>query len=212
MKKREHQQQHPPHLNQTFSANWILNANAPNVPYTPYKLSGTLGFDFSVSGFYLTLDTITGNVPFDLQLSFRIYPDRNGIEILQVGPDGSCYSYLYLQWLFTYLIPIYEIPYDASYKGTVKINGDTCSGWTTTWNWYQNFAELYVRDSDNVLIESIIPDPISYSPATFLLTDVKGTVDPSTYSRPENCADLLNWSNNFESHLPWAWCYPFCDI
>jgi hypothetical protein len=209
-KKREfHQQQHPPPLNQTYSAKWLLNAPAPNAPFTPYTMSGTLGFDFTVSGFYITLDTITGNVPIDLQLSFRIYPDRNGIEFLQVGPDGSCYSYLYLQWLWTYLIPGFEIPYDANYIGSVVINGDSTTAWQTTWQWRTYWAELYVRDKDHVLVQSIIPDPFSLTPCPLTFTDITGVVPPSTYSRPD-CAELMNWSPNFASHLPWAWCFPFC--
>jgi len=210
-KKRDSNQMHPPPLNQTFSASWLMNVSAPYAPFTPYTLSGTLGFDFTISGFVITLDTITGNVPFNLQFALRIYPDRNGIEFLQVGPDGSCYSYLYLQWIWTYLFPIFQIPYDADYRGTAQVNGDTCSSWKTTWQWYDHFAELYVRESDNVLIQSTIPDPISYAPSTFTLSNVQGTVSPSTYSRPNNCAEIMNWSTSFASHLPWAWCYPWCD-
>jgi len=210
-KKREfHQQQHPPPLNQTFSAKWLLNVPAPNAPFTPYSLSGTVAFDFTVSGFVITLDTITGNIPLDLQVSFRIYPDRNGVEFLQVGPDGSCYSYLFLQWFWTYLVPSFEIPYTANYIGNVIINGDSTTAWQTTWNWRSYFAELYVRDKDHVLVQSLIPDPLSLTPCPLTFSDVSGNVPPSTYSRPDNCAEIMNWSPNFASHLPWAWCYPWC--
>jgi len=102
------------------------------------------------------------------------------------------------------------VPYDAEYRGTVTINGDTCSWWKTTWNWYENYAELYVRNSDHVLVQAIIPDPISYAPSAFTLSNVQGGVSPSTYSRPTVTAEIMNWSPNWESHLPWAWCYPFC--
>jgi hypothetical protein len=210
-KKRSSQQNNAPHLNQTYSANWVLNANTPNAPFTPYTLTGTLGFDFTSSGFYITLDTITGNIPFDLQVSFHIYPDRNGVEFLQVGPDGSCYSYLYLQWLWTYLIPIYEIPWDATYTGTARVNGDTCTVWKTTWNWYGNAAELYVRESDRVIVQSLVPDPVSYSPSLLTFSNIQGTVNPSAYGRPSGCVETMNWSPNWESHLPWDWCGFFCE-
>jgi len=209
-KKRDTQQMHPPPINQTFSADWFMNVSAPAAPFMPYTIGGTLGFDFTVSGFFITLDTITGNVPFNLQFSIRVYPDRNGIEFLQVGPDGSCYSYLYLQWIWTYLFSVFEIPYNADYRGTVKVNGDTCSAWKTTWEMYDIFAVLYVRESDNVLIQGTLPDPLSYAPSPFTLSNVQGTVNPSTYSRPNNCAELMNWSPSFASHLPWGWCFPWC--
>jgi hypothetical protein len=209
-RKRDLSQSNPRFLNQTFTADWMLNASAPNAPYTPYILAGSLGFDFSVSGFWITLDKISGNVPVDLQFGFHIYPDRNGVEFLQVGPDGSCYSYLYLQWLWTYLFPIFEVPYTSEYKGTVIINGESCSWWITSWTWYENYAELYVRNSDHVLVQSTIPDPFSHSTSILTLSNVVGTVPPSSYSRPSTCAEILNWSPNWESHLPWAWCYPFC--
>jgi len=211
-KKRTSQQQHPPHLNQTFSANWILNAPNPSAPYTPYSLSGTLGFDFTVSGFYFTLDSMTGNIPIDLKISFRIYPDRNGIEFLLVGPDGSCYSYLFLQWLWTYLIPVFEVPYDANFVGNVTINGDASTAWQTTWQWGIYYAELFVREKDHVLVQALIPDPFTAVPSPLILSDISGTVPPLSYSRPDTCAELLNWSPNFASHLPWAWCFPFCFI
>jgi len=199
-----------PHLNQTFMANWMLNASAPTYPYTPYTFSGTLGFDFTISGFMLTIDSSTGNIPFDIQTSFHIYPDRNGIELLQIGPDNSCYSYIYFQWIFTLLLPIFEVPWDATFQGSVIVNGDTCSVYQTPW-FYENAAVLYVRDSDHVVVESTIPDPLSWAPnARLILSNVKGVVPPSTYGRPPVCEDLLNWSSNFASHLPWDWCDPYC--
>jgi len=199
-----------PHLNQTFSANWILNASQTNYPYTPYTFSGTLGWDFTISGFMLSIDSSTGNIPFDIQTSFHIYPDRNGVELLQVGPDNSCYSYIYFQWIFTLLLPIFEVPWDATYQGSVTVNGDTCSVYQTNW-FYSNAAVLYVRDSDHVVVESLIPDPLSWAPnARLIFSNVKGAVPPSTYGRPPVCEDLLNWSSNFASHLPWDWCEPYC--
>jgi hypothetical protein len=211
-KKRTVQQNTPPHLNQTYSANWFLNANTPNAPYTPYTMSGTLGFDFTKSGFYITLDSTSGNIPWDLQIGFHIYPDRNGIEFLQVGPDGSCYSYLYLQWLWTYLIPVYEIPWSSTYAGTARVNGDTCTVWKTTWNWYNNAAELFLREKDRVIVQALIPDPVSFAPSLLTFTNVQGTVNsgPSGYGRPSSCAEIMNWSPDFESHLPWDWCGLFC--
>jgi hypothetical protein len=211
-KKRTVQQNTPPHLNQTYSANWFLNANTPNAPYTPYTMSGTLGFDFTKSGFYITLDSTTGNIPWDLQIGFHIYPDRNGVEFLQVGPDGSCYSYLYLQWLWTYLVPVYEIPWSSTYAGTARVNGDTCTVWKTTWNWYNNAAELYVRERDRVIVQSLIPDPISYAPSLLTFSNIQGTVNPSGYGRPSGCAEIMNWSPDFESHLPWDWCGLWCAL
>jgi hypothetical protein len=211
-KKRSPQQNLAPHLNQTYSANWVLNANSPNAPYTPYTLSGTLGFDFTKSGFYITLDAVTGNIPFDLQVGFHIYPDRNGIEFLQLSPDGSCYSYLYLQWLWTYLIPVYEVPWTSTYTGTARVNGDTCTVWKTTWNWYDNAAVLYVRESDHVIVQSLVPDPVSFSPSLLTFSNVQGTVNPSGYGRPSTCSEMMNWSPDFESHLPWDWCGLWCAL
>jgi hypothetical protein len=211
-KKRKSQQttEHPPPLNQTFTANWQLIAANPEAPFTPYTFGGKLGFDFTVSGFHISLDTITGNVPINLQTEFRIYPDLNGIEFLQFGPDGSCYSYIFFQYIFSYLLPVFQVPYDSNFVGNVTINGDASTAWQTTWQWKTYFAQLYIRDRDAVLIQALVPDPFSETPSPLIFSDFTGTVPPSSYARSAQCAPLLNWNHNFNSHLPWAWCFPWC--
>jgi len=156
------------------------------------------------------VESSTGNIPLDLQFQLRVYPSRNGVELLVVGPDGSCYSTLYLQWLWTYLIPVFEIPYNVGDQGTAMVNGDNCTVWQTTWNWYDNFAELYVRIKDNILVQMTIPEPFGHGLATVTLTKILPTVDPATYARPDVCVETMTWNPSFASHLPWDWCDPFC--
>jgi len=97
----------PPKLNQTFTARWTLNASTDlNPPYTPYTLSGNLAFDFKVSGLSWSIDSTTGNIPLDLTMEWRINPSMNGIEWLQVGPDGSCWSYVF----FAMALDIFSFP------------------------------------------------------------------------------------------------------
>jgi len=179
-------------------------------PYTPYTLSGKLAFDFTTSGLSFSIDTITGNIPINLQMELRLHPSYHGVELLQVGPDGNCYSYVFFQWLWTFLIPNFEIPYDSALQGTDIINGDVCSVWQTTWNWYESFAELYVREKDNVLVRLTIPEPFGHGFANVTLTEIVTSVNPSTYSRPATCVDTMVWNHNWDSHLPWYWCDPFC--
>jgi len=201
---------YPPKLNQVFSARWTLNANSNlNPPYTPYTLSGKLSFDFTTSGLAWSLDTITGNIPLGFSFELRVYPSRNGIELLQVG-NGNCYSYIFLQWLWTYLIPQFELPYNVAEQNPVVINGDNCTVWQTTWNWYQSFAEIYVRDSDHVVVRLTVPEPFGHGLADVTLTEIVTKVNPSSYSRPDKCVETMTWNPEWESHLPWDWCNPFC--
>jgi len=201
----------PPRLNQTFSASWTLNASTDlTPPYTPYTLSGKLAFDFTTSGLALSLESTTGNIPIDVQFELRISPSYNGVELLQVGPQGGCYSYVFLQWLWMVLIPQFEIPYDCGEQGPAVVNGDPCTVWQTTYNWYENFAELYVRDSDHVLVQLTIPEPLGHGLATITFTEIETHVNPNAYSRPTSCVETMTWNPSWESHLPWAWCYPFC--
>jgi len=133
-----HQPTPPPRLNQQFSGSWTLNASVSlTPPFTAYFLAGDLAFDFTTSGLAYSLTSITGNIPLDLQMEWRMYPDRNGIEFLQVGPDKTkCYSYLFLQFLWTFLLPQFQIPYDSIPMGSATINGDLCSVWQTTYRWF----------------------------------------------------------------------------
>jgi len=201
----------PPRLNQTFSVSWTLNASEDlTPPYTPYTLSGQLAFDFTTSGLSWSIESTTGNIPMDVQFELRLFPSMNGVELLQVGPQGECYSYIFLQWLWTYLAPQFEIPYDSGEQGPAVVNGEACTVWQTTWNWYDNFAELYVRDSDHVLVQLTIPEPFGHGLATITFTNIKTHVNPSSYSRPSTCVETMTWNPSWESHLPWAWCYPYC--
>jgi len=201
----------PPKLNQTFTARWTLVAKTDlNPPYTPYTLSGKLAFDFLTSGFSWSIDTITGNIPLNLQLELRIHPSYHGVELIQVGPDGNCYSYVFFQWLWTYLVPNFEIPFDAGTQGTVNINGDVCTVYQTTWNWFESFAELFVREKDHVLVQLTIPEPFGHGFANVTLTEIVTSVSPSSYSRPDTCVDTMVWNPSWDSHLPWDWCSPIC--
>jgi len=196
----------PPKLNQTFSAQWTLVANRDlNPPYTPYTLSGKLAFDFTTSGLSWSIESSTGNIPLDLQMEWRLSPSFNGVDFMQVGPDGNCYNYVFFQWLWTYFVPHFEIPYDSAQQGSAVVNGDKCTVWQTTWNWYDQFAELYIRDSDHVLVQLTVPEPFGHGLATVTLTDIKPTVNPNAYSRPPNCVETMTWNPSWESHLPWYW-------
>lgn len=155
------------------------------------------------------MDTITGNIPLGFSFELRVYPSRNGIELLQVG-NGNCYSYIFLQWLWTYLIPQFELPYNVAEQNPVVINGDNCTVWQTTWNWYQSFAEIYVRDSDHVVVRLTVPEPFGHGLADVTLTEIVTKVNPSSYSRPDKCVETMTWNPEWESHLPWDWCNPFC--
>jgi len=210
-KKRERQGPIPPRLNQAFTAHWFLNASKDlTPPYTPYTLSGNLAFDLTTSGLVWSIESSTGNIPLDIQFEFRLYPSRTGLELLQVGPDGSCYSYIFVQWIFTFLIPQWEIPYNAGEQGTAIVNGDNCTVWQTTYNWYEHFSELYVRNSDHTLVQVTLPEPFGHGLATITLSDIKPGVNPSAYSRPSDCVETMTWNSAWESHLPWDWCDPFC--
>jgi len=214
LKKREVSQSGPvpPKLNQIFSARWTLNASDDlTPPYTPYILAGDLAFDFTLSGLYWSIDTIQGNIPLDVKFNWRLNPTRYGVEFVQVSPDShNCYSYVFLQWLFTYLVPNFEVPYDCAEEPSVVINGDACSVWQTTYNWYDRFAELYVRDSDHQLVQLTIPEPFGHGLATITLTNIASKVNPASYATPDNCVNTMTWNPSWESHLPWDWCGLFC--
>jgi len=108
-----------------------------------------------------------------------------------------------LQWIFSYLLPQFQLSYASQQVNDQRVNGDLCTVW-------QNYGGLYfVRKSDNTLVQ------INYqtSGSSFFvvtLSNVKGTVDPNRYSKPSTCIDLLNWNTNWQSHLPYGWCFPFC--
>jgi len=201
----------PPKLNQTFTASWTLVAKEDlDPPYTPYTLSGKLAFDFTTSGLAWSLESTTGNIPINLQFEWRLSPSYNGVDFMQVGPNGNCYNYVFLQWLWTYLVPQYEIPYNVGQQGSAIVNGDKCTVWQTTWNWYDRFAELYVRDSDHMLVQLTIPEPMGHGLATLTFTNIIPTVTPNAYARPPNCIETMTWNPSWESHLPWGWCFPYC--
>jgi len=208
------QQDIPPQLNQKFTASWTLNASVSlTPPFTAYFLHGTLAFDFTTSGLAFALTKIEGNIPLDLQTEFRLYPSMNGIEWLQVGPDKKlCYSYFFVQYIFTFLLPQFQIPYDSINLDPEKVNGDLCSVWQTTYQWYGNAPSiLYIRNSDNTLVQMTLPEPfLGMGMATLTLSNVNGQVDPSLYDRPAGCIETTTWNPSWQSHLPWDWCDPWC--
>jgi len=199
-----------PLLAQKFTADFSLVVNTTyEMPYTSYTLSGRVAFDFSKSGFRATLSNINGPVPFQLQTSFIISPNRDGIELLQVSPSGNCFSWFYLQWFWTFLVPPFSIPSDAAYMGQTTISGFQCS----IWNYYfqGRSLTLYVR-SDGVPMKGInFEDPTwTNSGSTFVLSNIKLSVDPSEYARPKVCTETMTWNPSWQSHLPWYWCEPYC--
>jgi hypothetical protein len=208
------QPNYPPNLNQQFAGTWTLNASVSlTPPFTAYMLKGELAFDFVNFGLAVSLTEITGNIPLDLQFEFRIYPWKNGIEWLQVGPNGKdCYAYIFLQWIFTFLIPQFQLPIDSIPMDPAKVNGDLCSVWQTTYEWYGDSPSiLYIRQSDNTLVQMTLPEPfLGFGMATLTLSNVQDVVPPSRYSRPDTCVNTMTWNPSWQSHLPWDWCDPYC--
>jgi len=202
----------PPHLNQVFSGKWFLNASQDiRPPYTPYTMSGTIALDFMKSGVSWAITSQTGNLPINIQFEFRLYPSANGIQFIQVGPDGTnCYSYFFFQWIVWLLVPQFEIPYNTAQEPPVIINGEKCSVWQTTYNWFQDYSELFVRESDNTLVQVTLPEPLGQGLATVVLTDIQTTVPPSAYAKPDTCVETVDWNAHWDSHLPWDWCDPYC--
>jgi len=211
LESNEMPRQAPPTLSQTFTAKWNLTVVSIQVPpYSNYTLSGSLAFDFTKSGFFLMYNQTTGLIPYSLEAGLIFSPDRNGVELLGVSPEDECYSYIYFQWLWTYLVPPFQIPYDSFYLGTQKIRGDLCTVWQLpSYNIWAFSA--YVRVSDNMVVRAIVPDPYFNGQQSVLdLYDVSHNVDPSLFNRPAVCAELMNWNPSWQSHLPWAWCFPYC--
>jgi len=204
----------PPMLNQIFTANWVLNASVQlTPPFTNYAIYGRLAFDFTTSGFAVSVTSVTGNIPMDVQFEFRIYPSMNGIEWLQVGPNGNdCYSYVFLQWLWTYFLAPFQIPFDSVPQQPVVVNGDMCSVWQTTYQWYgQQPSTLFVRNSDNALVQLTVPEPfLGHGMSIITLTNIVNSVNPNSYSRPATCVQTMKWNPSWNSHLPWYWCDPWC--
>jgi len=207
-----------PQLAQAFTAKFTLNIKATTqLPYQPYTLYGKIGFDFAKSGFYAMLENIDGPIPFSLKTGFIIYPDFDGIELLTVNPESDCYSVIFIQWFWTFLLPPYEMPPDAVRQGEAIINGDKCSIWNYWWgNFYlpSRSATLYIRESDGAIVRGIgFDDPTwTNQVVDFTLTNIQLGVDPALYARPSTCADTMSWSSSFDSHLPWYWCAPYCGV
>jgi len=205
--KRSEQQVFPPQLNPTFSANYVFNGSQF------YKangviITGKVAMDYTQSGFAISVDSITGSFPFDLQAEIRIFPSRGGFDIIGVGPNGqSCYDYIFFQWLWSILLPQYQIPPYSVQGPDQKVNGVDC----TVWSFSNPATMLFVRKSDNTLIQ-ISSYFQSFGYSTVTLYNVQPTVSPSQYSRPSTCIEILGWSHNWASHLPWGWCDPYCWI
>jgi hypothetical protein len=204
--KRTEQQNFPPALNPTFSANYVFNGSqfyAAN----GVIITGKIAFDFTQSGFAFSMDSITGSFPFDLQAELRISPSRGGFDFIGVGPNGQCYDYIFFQWLWSILLPQYQIPPSAIQSPDQKVNGVLCA----VWSYSSPPTMLYVRKSDNTLIQ-ISSNFQTFGYSTVTLFNVQTTVSPSSYARPSTCTEILGWSHNWASHLPWGWCDPFCWI
>jgi len=206
-KKRLESQSFPPVLNPTFSANYVFNGSQF------YKangviITGKVAMDYTQSGFAYSIDSINGSLPFDLQAEFRVSPSRGGFDFIGVNGQ-SCYDYIFFQWLWSILLPQYQIPPYAVQGPDQKVNGVDCSVWS-----FSNGGpptQLFVRKSDNTLIQlTTYFETLSFS--TITLYNVVPTVNPAQYSRPSTCIEILGWSHNWASHLPWGWCDPYCWI
>jgi len=203
--------QSPPQLAQAFTADITLTINATATPpFKPYMITGKVAFDFVNFGAYVMWDNINGAIPFVLQGGLIIHPSTNGIEWLIASPEGKCWSLLYLQWLWTFLLPPYQIPPDASFTGEAVINGDKCSIWNYYWG--GRSITVFVRESDGAIVKGLhFEDPTwTHQGANWILSNIKLSVDPSIYARPAECAETMTWNPSFSSHLPWYWCVPFC--
>jgi len=206
----QERKQTPPALAQAFSAQFTLTYN--DSYYSPNKLitfAGELAFDFSKSGFYFMIDAVD-TVPFSMSTGFIIYPDRGGIEFLWTSPERNAYSVFFLPWIITLLLPTYTLPPDAIYAGEAVINGDKCSIWNMAWTYKS--SQVWVRESDGAIIRAKNFNDLNwfYNYGTIELSNVKLGVDSSLYQRPKNTANLMTWSHDFQSHLSWYWCEPFC--
>jgi hypothetical protein len=202
--KRIEEQTFPPALNPTFSANYVFNGSQ-FYEANGVIITGKVAFDFTQSGFSFSVDSISGSWPFDLQAELRISPSRGGFDFIGVGPNGQCYDYIFFQWLWSIILPQYQIPPYAIQSPDQKVNGVECS----VWSFASPPTIIYVRKSDNTLIQmSSSFQTFGYSTVT--LYNVQTVVNPSSYSRPSTCTEILGWSHNWASHLPWGWCEPFC--
>jgi len=205
--KRSTEQSFPPALNPTFSANYVFNGSQF------YKangviITGKIAMDFTQSGFVFSVDSITGSWPFDLQFEMRISPSRGGFDIIGVGQsNGQCYDYIFFQWIWSILLPQYQIPPYSVQSPDQKVNGVECS----VWNFANPPTILYVRKSDNTIIQ-ISSNFQTFGFSTVTLSNIQTTVNPSLYARPPSCIEILGWSHNWASHLPWGWFGPFCWI
>jgi len=202
--------QTPPTLAQSFTAQFTLTYN--DTYYSPKKLitfAGELAFDFSKSGFYFMIDAVD-TVPFSVSTGFILYPDRGGLEFLWVNPERDAYSIVILPWIITLLFPTYTLPPDAIYAGETVINGDRCSMWNMAWT--SKSTSVWVRESDGAIVKAKNFQDINwiYDYGTIELSDIQLSVDPSLYQRPKTVANLMTWSHDFQSHLSWYWCEPFC--
>jgi len=205
--KRDETQNVPPPLNPIFTADYVFNGSQ-FYEANGVLVTGRVAMDFTQSGFMWSIDSVSGALPFDLQAEFRISPSRGGFDMIGVNA-ANCYDYMFFQWLWSILFPQWQIPPSSVRGPDQKVNGVDCSVWS--FNGDNGYTMLYVRKSDNTLIQlSQNFDTFGFSTLTF--NNVQTSVDPTVYSRPSTCIDLLQWSHNWASHLPWGWCDPFCWI
>jgi len=197
----------PPPLNQVFSATYTFNGSQ-YYQAQGFVVQGRVAMDFQKSGFMFSVDAISGSMPYDVQAEFRIAPSRHGIDFIGIGgAKDQCYDYIFFQWIFTILLPQYQIPPNSVQGPDQKVNGVDCSVWT----FYNGGPQtiLFVRKSDNTLMQlSTKFQSIGFSTVT--LTNIQSSVNPDIYARPSTCIEILGWNRNWNSHLPWGWCSPFC--
>jgi len=206
-------QRSPPRLAQQFTADIVLTINATTEPpYKQYTITGKVAFDFVNFGAYIMWDGISGAIPFDLKTGLIAHPGNNGVEFLIADPEGDCWSIIYFQWLWTYLLPPFQIPHDAAYVGEAVINGDKCSIWNYWWGYRS--VTIFVRESDGALVKGLHFDDPTWTNqgGNWVLKNLKMSVDPSIYARPASCVETMTWNPSFQSHLPWYWCDPFCGF
>jgi len=130
------------------------------------------------------------------------------MELLLVSPEGKCYGIFFVQWIFSFLLPPYAIPPDATYLGKAVVNGDSCTVWNYWWGYHR--LNIFVREKDGVAVKGQHFENSFGNLNNWELTNIKLSVDPSLYDRPASCVETDTWNPSWQSHLPWEWCLPIC--
>jgi len=170
--------------------------------------NGTAAFDFTKTGLYFMV-TSTSGFPIDIKTGFIVSPSRAGAEFIFAGPKVNAWHFISIPWLFMNLVSTFSLPPDVVYQGTTVINGDVCSVWHYYWS---RSIIWYVRVSDGALVSTTAfsdPSWINFV-GSITFRNIKPTVDPAIFQRPKDTVELVEWSHDFRSHLPWYWCDPYC--